>query len=70
MSSNRNEHAIDAQRPSFSAQGTGVGTLEVFEHAISISNEIGRHLDLVSDRRIQERATRTGGDSWKRVIFH
>ena len=44
-SSNRDERAIDTQWPSFSAQRAGVGTLEVFEHAVSIGNEIGGHLD-------------------------
>lgn len=66
----QNEHAVDAQWTSFSAQGTGVGALKVLEHAISIGDEIGRHLDPVSDGRTQESAMRTGGDCWKRVIFH
>jgi len=43
--SNRDGRAVDTQRPSFSAQGTGVGALEVLEHAVGIGNEISRHLN-------------------------
>ena len=70
VDSNRGERAVDTQWPSFSAQGTGVGALEVLEHAVSIGDEIGRHLDPMSDGITQTRVIRTGGDFWKRVIFH
>ena len=45
--------AVDTQWPSFSTQGTGVGTLEVFEHAIGIGNKIGRHLNRYQDVRLE-----------------
>jgi len=44
VDSNGNELAVDTQWPSFSAQGTSVGALKVLEHAVSIGDEIGRHL--------------------------
>ena len=65
-----NKRAVDTQRSSFSAQGTCVGALEILEHAVSIGNEIGGHLDLGLDDRIESRTIRTGGDVSKRVIFH
>ena len=43
--SNRGERTVDTQRASFSAEGAGVGALEVLEHAVSIGNEIGGHLN-------------------------
>ena len=52
MDSDRNERAVDTQWPSFSAQGAGVRALEIPEHAVSIGDEIGGHLDPMSDRRI------------------
>ena len=67
---NRNRRAVDAQRPSFSAQGTGVRAFEVLKYAVSIGDEVGRHLGPMSDRVIERRTTRTGGDFSKRVIFH
>ena len=70
LDSNKNEHTVVTQWPSFTAQGTGVGALEVLEHAVSVGDEIGRHLDPVSDRTAQTRVIRTGGDFSKRVIFH
>ena len=70
VDSNKNERTVVTQWPSFSAQGTGVGALKVFEHAVSVGDEIGRHLDPVSDATTQTRAIRTGGDFLKRVIFH
>jgi len=65
-----NELAVDTQWPSFSAQGTSVGALEVLEHAVSVGNEIGRHLYGVSDGTTLIRVIRTGGDFSNRVIFH
>jgi hypothetical protein len=50
---NRNERTVETQRPGFSAQGTGVGALEVLERAVGIGNEIGRHLDPVSARQLK-----------------
>jgi len=70
VDSNGNELAVYTQWPSFSAQGTSVGALEVLEHAVSIGDEIGRHLYGVSDGTTRTRAIRTGGDFLKRVIFH
>ena len=70
VGSNRNEHAVDAQGSGFPAQGTGVGAFEVLEHAVSIGDEIGRHLNPVSDRITERMTMRTGGDFSKRVIFH
>ena len=40
----RDGRAVDAQWPSFSAQGTGIRALEVLKHAVGIGNEVGRHL--------------------------
>lgn len=62
VSPNRNERAVDTQWPNFSAQGTGVGALEILEYTISIGNEIGGHLDLSLDNATDTRMTRTGGD--------
>ena len=62
--------AIDTQRQSFTVQGTGVGTLEVFEHTVGVGDQIGRHLSLTLDGAVEVRVTRTGGDFSKRVIFH
>ena len=70
VDSNGNERTIVTQWPSFSAQGTGVGALEVLEHAVSIGDEIGRHLDPMSDGTTKTRVIHTGGDFSKRVIFH
>ena len=70
VDSNGNERAVDTQWASFSAQGTGVGALKVLEHAVSIGDEIGRHLDPLSDGTTQTRVIHTGGDFSKRVIFH
>jgi hypothetical protein len=48
--SSGHERAVDTQWSSLSAQGTGVGALEVPEHTVSIGDEIGRHLHQASDR--------------------
>jgi len=42
---NRDGRTVDTQWPRFSAEGAGVRALEVPEHAVSIGNEIGRHLN-------------------------
>ena len=63
-------HTVDTQWTSFSTQGAGVGAFEVLEHAIGIGNEIGRHLSKMSANAIQSGGIPTGGDFWKRVIFH
>jgi hypothetical protein len=70
VDSSRNGRTVDTQWPSFSAQGTSVGTLEVLKHSVSVGDEIGRHLDVVSDGTIQTGMIHTGGDFSKRVIFH
>ena len=70
MGSNGHERAVDTQWSSLSAQGTGVGALEVPEYAVSIGDEIGRHLHRASDRTAESWAIHTGGDFSKRVIFH
>ena len=62
MDSNGNELAVYTQWPSFSAQGTSVGALEVLEHAVGIGDKIGRHLYGVSDGTTGTRVIRTGGD--------
>jgi len=70
VGASRDKHAVDTQWSSFSTQGAGVRALEKLEHAVSIGNEIGGHLNLVSDNTIKVRVIRTGGDFSKRVIFH
>jgi hypothetical protein len=56
VGSNRWKRAVDTQWSGFSAQGTGVGALEVIEHAVSIGDEVGRHLDPASDGTIGSRS--------------
>lgn len=70
VGSNVSERTVDAQRPSFTAEWAGVGALEVLEHAVSVGDEIGRHLSPVSDRVADGMIVRTGGDFSNRVIFH
>lgn len=41
----KNGRAVDTQWPNFSADGTGVGALEVLKHAVGIGNEVCRHLN-------------------------
>ena len=42
---NRKERTVDTQWSNFSAQRASIGALEVLKHAISIGDEIGRHLN-------------------------
>jgi len=64
VGANMNKHAVDTQWSSFSTQGAGVRALEILEHAVSIGNEIGRHLDLAS-----ENTTEAALDTYGRRFF-